>query len=374
MPPKKGRRTFDPITPMTPPPDPLLGSFSQARIEPATTSWPILQWHGGLAALAGEGSVKAAGGFFIEEDRIVELGLDPADPVYGFGGTTLRLGGKQIAGWGAAALHLVFLFTDFCWEDRETGRERYLPEEYNRRKQEAPGTERELRGRTRALVAVQELMAAGVAEPVLVSMRGSYSAALNRILRDAKRMADEASKLRRRAGLPGGVPREAFWIEVYRGEMEQVGEGANSSIVALPKADVPADLPRDFLVQRLVEEERRRAGGTFDAWAALHRDAWEAQACGHELDRQDEALEEATPALEAKATPAYMPDPLRRELLRLARDAFWDRDAHEALDELFQRQLGHGLAEATTAEGERARTYLERLIAREDSETRGGGK
>lgn len=258
--------------------DPFASDFSQARVEPATASWPILQWHGGLANLAGlnkNAGVLAEGGFFIEDERIADLGLDPTDPLPDFELLTLRLGGRPIAGWGAAQLHLAFIFSDFNWEDRESGRLRFAPTEYERRKRVAPGTERELRGRTRCLVGVRELLDHGVTEPVLLSVRGSYSAALNAILRDVRRMADEATRLRRRTGHEGSVPREAFWVPVYRGVMEVVGEGTNTSRVALPKADIPLELTRDFLINCLVEERHRRTGGTFDQWAEMYGQAWE---------------------------------------------------------------------------------------------------
>ncbi|MGH2544299.1 MAG: hypothetical protein ACRDIB_16010 [Ardenticatenaceae bacterium] len=257
-------------------PDPFAGDFSQERPTTTGTYWPTLQWHGGLANLVGEGdSVKFNGGFFIEDDRIADLGLEPDRPAPGFERLTLRLGGKQIPGWGAAQLHIAFLFTDFCWEDRETGRLRFPAVEYERRKLQAPGTERELRGRTRALIGVRELVDEGVLEPLVLSVRGTYSAAINGILRDANRMAVEATKLRRRAGHEGAIPREAFWMPIYRGKMEDVGEGANTSRVALPKADIPANLTREILIEHLVEEMHRRSGGTFDQWAESYAAAWE---------------------------------------------------------------------------------------------------
>lgn len=265
--------------------DPFGGDFSQERAAPTATSWPVLQWHGGLASLVGDAdTVKINGGFFIEGDRLLELGLQPNNPAPGFERVTLRLGGKQIEGWGASVLHLAFLFTDFHWEDRESGRQRFPPTEYERRKQQLPGSERELRGRTRALIAVRELLDEGVTEPLVFSARGSYSAALNGILRDLKRMADEATRLRKRAGHGGHIPREAFWVPVYTGNMEAVGEGANTSRVALPKADIPLDLNRDFLVAHLVEEAHRRPSGTFDEWAETYGPAWQERALGSTTD------------------------------------------------------------------------------------------
>lgn len=271
-------RTATKTTPKAPQPaaDPFASDFSQARVTQANGGWPVLQWHGGLAHLVGDGdSIKINGGFFIEADRILELGLDPDNAPAAFEKVSLRLGGKAIPGWGASELHLAFLFTDFSWEDRETGRLRFSPTEYERRKTQAPGTERELRGRTRALVAVRELMDEGVVEPLILSMRGTYSAALNGILRDLKRMADEATRLRRRAGQDGLIPREAFWVNIYAGPMVDVGEGNNTSRVALPRADIPADVNRNFLVSALVADEHRRPGGTFDQWADLHKATWE---------------------------------------------------------------------------------------------------
>jgi hypothetical protein len=262
--------------PAAPPPDPFSGDFSQARVATNASGWPVIQWHGGLANLVGDGnSVKINGGFFIEDERVADLGFNPDQPVPGFERITLRLGGQPISGWGAHELQLAFIFSDFVWEDRETGKNRFPPREYERRKNAAPGTERELRGRTRCLVAVRELLDEGLVEPALLSMRGSYSAALNAILRDAKRMADEATKMRRRAGHDGAIPREAFWVPVYAGPMESVGEGSNTSRVALPKSGVPGELGRDFLVGQLVEEVHRRPGGTFDHWAESYGQVWE---------------------------------------------------------------------------------------------------
>lgn len=263
-------------TPPTPTHDPFAGDFSQTRTTPAAGGWPVLQWHGGLATLVGDGdSMKINGGFFIEADRILELGLDPDSPPPAFERVALRLGGKMIAGWGASQLNLAFIFTDFAWEDRETGKFRFSSTEYERRKQQNPGSERELRGRTRALVAVRELLDEGVTEPLLFSVRGTYSASVNGILRDLKRMADEATRLRRRAGHDGAISREAFWVLLYAGVMTDVGEGNNTSRVSLPRADVPTDLSREFLVSSLVEEGHRRIGGTFDQWAEFHQAAWD---------------------------------------------------------------------------------------------------
>lgn len=256
--------------------DPFGGDFSQQRVVQSSTGWPVIQWHGGLASLVGDSdSMKVMGGFFMEDDRITDLGLDPNRPVPGFKKVALRLGGNQIHGWGASQLHIAFLFTNFCWEDRETGRNRFAPEEYDRRKKLMQGTERELRGRTRTLVGVRELMNEGVVEPVLLSMRGTYSASLNAILRDTRRMSDEATRLRRRAGHEGSIPREAFWIPVFAGGMEDVGEGTATSRVSRPTSDIPSNITREFLVQSLVEIEHRRGNGTFDVWADQYAEEWE---------------------------------------------------------------------------------------------------
>ncbi len=272
--------------------DPFAGEFSQERTATTAASWPVLQWHGGLANLVGDGdTMKINGGFFIEDDRIADLGFVPNEPVPGFERVSLRLGGKQIPGWGASLLHIAFLFTDFCWEDRETGKMRFAPAEYERRKQQAPGSERDLRGRTRALVGVKELMDYGVVEPLVLSVRGTYSAALNAIMRDVTRMSGEATRLRRRAGHEGAIPREAFWVPVYSGAMQEVGEGMNTSRVALPKTDIPAALSRDFLIQQLVEEALRRPGGTFDQWAQQYGEAW-----NEKMALDEEGGESYTPA------------------------------------------------------------------------------
>jgi hypothetical protein len=115
----------------------------------------------------------------------------------------------------------------------------------------------------------------GVLEPLVLSVRGTYSAAINAIMRDANRMATEATRLRHRAGHEGSIPREAFWLPIYSGGMEEVGEGNNTSRVSLPKADIPQSLDRNFLIQQLVNEMHRRPGGTFDQWAQNHEEAWQ---------------------------------------------------------------------------------------------------
>ena len=273
--------------------DPFGGQFSQERASLSATTWPVLQWHGGLASLVGESdSMKITGGFFLEDDRILDLGLEPDEPVEGFERVALRLGGKLIAGWGASRLSLAFLYTDFCWEDRESGKLRFPAEEYERRKQQMPGSERELRGRTRALVAVDELMQAGVTEPLILSVRGTYSAALNAILRDGQRMATEATKLRQRAGHSGAIPREAFWVTIYAGRMSVVGEGSNTSRVSLPQAEIPLTLNRDFLIRALVDEPLRRPAGIFDQWAERYEEAWHEKMARDETVAEEEALSE----------------------------------------------------------------------------------
>jgi hypothetical protein len=256
--------------------DPFGGDFSQERITQASASWPILQWHGGIANLVGDGdTMKINGGFFMEDDRIVDLGLDPDYPAPGFERITLRLGGNQVPGWGASMLHIAFIFTNFSWEDRENGRLRFPPDEYQRRKKQNPGTERELRGRIRALVGVRELMAQGVLEPLQLTVRGTYSSSINVVLRDTKRMADEATRLRRRAGHEGSIPREAFWVPIYAGSMEDVGEGSATSRVSRPKADIPGNMTREFLIQYLVEAVHLRPNGTFDEWANSYGEIWD---------------------------------------------------------------------------------------------------
>jgi hypothetical protein len=43
--------------------DPFGGDFSQERVATAAGSWPVLQWHGGLANLVGDAdNVKINGG------------------------------------------------------------------------------------------------------------------------------------------------------------------------------------------------------------------------------------------------------------------------------------------------------------------------
>ena len=64
-------------------------------------------------------------------------------------------------------------------------------------------------------------------------------------------------------------------MPIFTGDMEDVGEGMNTSRVALPKSDIPPTLSRDVLIQHLVEEMHRRPGGTFDQWAELHGPVWD---------------------------------------------------------------------------------------------------
>lgn len=256
--------------------DPFASDFSQTRTRPPGPDWAIIQWHGGIASLIGDGeTMKINGGFFIENTHLEKIGLDPNQPLPPFEAVALKLGGKTIPGWGANYLDLAFLFADFCWEDRETGKQRFPADEYTRRRTHAPGTERNLRGRTRALVAVRPFLAEGINQPLLLSLRGTYSAHLNNIIRTIGKMAQEATRLRKQAGFDGSIPREAFWIQIYAGAMENVGHGTNTSIVALPHATFPNELTRQFLGESLVEPQHRRAGGTFDQWADQYKEAWQ---------------------------------------------------------------------------------------------------
>lgn len=257
--------------------DPFGGDFSQARSTTAQTDFEaVLQWHIGLPSLEGDGGgMKIYGGVFIDAERVLALGLNPDTPPDGFERVALRLGGKMIPGWGASRVTLAVLKNDFVWEDRETGRKKFPPQEYESRKAKNDGSERELRGRTRALVWVKELYEAGLGKPILLSVRGEASAAINKILRDLKRMAEEATRLRRRAGHSGEIPREAFGIEVYASAFQDLGSGANTSRGALPCADIPADVSREFLLAHLLEDDLRKVGGAFDVWSEQYKLQWE---------------------------------------------------------------------------------------------------
>lgn len=256
------------------------GDYSQARAT-ARATWPAtLQWHGGNSRSARD-DFESRGGFFLPEEGVRNLGLDPASPPRGASEETLKFETKRESGWGFAVIHLAVLQTAFGWEDRDT-RQRFPRDEYRRRREAQAGDEARLRGRLYVMAVVRELADFGVADPVLVTLRGTYSRALDGLVRDRLgAIAAHATKLRQRRGLEGAVPREAFWLPVVPGAPARVGSGANTSEVALPASPLPEVLPTDDDAFRglvrplLVPAEFTRPGGRFDTLCTEYRPLWD---------------------------------------------------------------------------------------------------
>lgn len=256
------------------------GDYSQARAT-GRASWPAtLQWHGGNSRSARD-DFDSRGGFFLPEEGIRTLGLDPARPPEGATFETLKFETKRESGWGFASIHLAILQTAFGWEDRDT-RQRFPRDEYRRRREAQEGGEARLRGRLYVMAVARELDDLGVADPVLATLRGTYSRALDGLVRDRLgAIAATATKLRQRRGLDGAVPREAFWLPVVPGAPARVGNGANTSEVALPASPLPEALPpgddafRALVRPLLVPAEYTRPNGRFDALCAEYRPLWE---------------------------------------------------------------------------------------------------
>jgi hypothetical protein len=259
------------------------GDYSQARAT-SRASWPAtLQWHGGNSRSARD-DFESRGGFFLPEEGIRNLGLDPADPPAGATLDTLKFETKRESGWGFAQIHFAILQTAFGWEDRDT-RQRFARDEYRRRRETQDGSEAKLRGRLYVMAVARELDESGVSDPVLVTLRGTYSRALDTLIRDRLgAIASTATKLRQRRGLEGAVPREAFWLPVAPDAPARVGSGANTSEVALPTSPLPEVLPSDDTAFRslvrplLVPPDYVRAGGRFDLLCAEYRPLWESLA------------------------------------------------------------------------------------------------
>jgi len=256
------------------------GEYSQARATGRAT-WPAtLQWHGGNSRSARD-DFESRGGFFLPEEGIRNLGLDPHEPPVGAAHEALKFETKREQGWGFSTIHLAVLQTAFGWEDRDT-RQRFTRDEYRRRRESQDGSEAKLRGRLYVMAVARELADLGATEPVLVTLRGTYSRALDVLIRDRLgAIAAHATKLRQRRGLAGAVPREAFWLPVTPGAPARVGSGANTSEVALPSSDLPETLPTDddafraLVVPLLVGGDAARPGGHFDALCAEYRPLWE---------------------------------------------------------------------------------------------------
>lgn len=279
------------------------GEYSQARATSRAT-WPAtLQWHGGNSRSARD-NFESRGGFFLPEEGIRALGLDPALPPTGAACEALKFETKREQGWGFASIQLAILQTAFGWEDRDT-RQRFPRDEYRRRREAQDGGEARLRGRLYVMAVARELADLGATEPVLVTLRGTYSRALDGLIRDRLgALAATATKLRQRRGLAGVVPREAFWLPVTPGAPARVGSGANTSEVALPASPVPDVLPPDDEAFRalvrpwLTPSDCTRPGGRFDAMCAEYRPLWEALAsfagavATQEGSQDDSALDE----------------------------------------------------------------------------------
>lgn len=259
------------------------GDYSQARAT-GRASWPAtLQWHGGNSRSARD-DFESRGGFFLPEEGIRNLGLDPADPPAGATLETLKFETKRESGWGFARIHFAVLQTAFGWEDRDT-RQRFGRDEYRRRREVQDGSEAKLRGRLYVMAVARELDELRVADPALVTLRGTYSRALDTLIRDRLgAMASNATKLRQRRGLSGAVPREAFWLPVVPASPARVGSGVNTSEVSLPTSPLPEALPSDDDAFRslvrplLVPAEYTRPDGHFDSLCAEYRPLWESLA------------------------------------------------------------------------------------------------
>ncbi|MEI2701829.1 MAG: hypothetical protein V9E83_05430 [Baekduia sp.] len=154
-------------------------------------------------------------------------------------------------------------------------------------------------------------MTLGVADPVLVTLRGTYSRALDTLIRDRLgAMAANATKLRQRRGLSGAVPREAFWLPVVPASPARVGSGVNTSEVALPTSPLPEALPSDDDAFRslvrplLVPAEYTRPDGHFDALCAEYRPLWESLAAFAGATGVQEPAAEDEQAVRARGVPA----------------------------------------------------------------------
>lgn len=331
------------------------GDYSQARATSRAT-WPAtLQWHGGNTRSARD-DFESRGGFFLPEEGVRNLGLDPGSPPSGASVETLKFETKRETGWGFASIHLAVLQTAFGWEDRDT-RQRFPRDEYRRRREAQDGSEAKLRGRLYVMAVARELADLGTADPVLVTLRGTYSRALDLLIRDRLgAIAANATKLRQRRGLEGVVPREAFWLPVTPDAPARVGSGANTSEVALPASPLPDAPPTDDALFRalvnplLVPGEYTRSGGRFDSLCAEYRPLWETLASFAGLP----GGQEAAPDDELLAA--------REECLRQAATAYPDMagTARAALvAEVFGR---HGIdpAVATTEDYRRMTDWLRR--------------
>src|SRR3954453_14419529 len=153
------------------------GNYSQARAT-GPAPWPAtLQWHGGNSRSARD-DFECRGGFFLPEEGVRNLGLDPAGPPKGASEETLKFETKRESGWGFATIHLAVLQTAFGWEDRDT-RQRFPRDEYRRRREAPDGGGARPRRRLYVMAVARELAGLGAADPVLVTLRGTYSRALD---------------------------------------------------------------------------------------------------------------------------------------------------------------------------------------------------
>lgn len=334
------------------------GDYSQARAT-SRASWPAtLQWHGGNSRSARD-DFESRGGFFLPEEGIRNLGLDPAYPPESAALETLKFETKRESGWGFAHIHLAVLQTAFGWEDRDT-RQRFPRDEYRRRRETKDGSEAKLRGRLYVMAVVRELDELGATDPVLATLRGTYSRALDILIRDRLgALATNATKLRQRRGLDGAVPREAFWLPVRPDAPARVGSGANTSEVALPTSPLPEALPADdeafrALVRPLLTPgEFVRPGGRFDALCAEYRPLWETLAAFADAQGSPE------PVADDELTIA------REECLRQASSAYPDLTESACAGLIAQVFTRNGIdpATATAPDYRRMTEWLRRKAA-----------
>lgn len=236
---------------------------------------PVLQWHGGTAALAGEDSFRALGGWFMDDERILTLGLDPEAPIGGAERVSIKFttNSKPTAGWGWNGLTFACIHFDFHWETREDGKRATPPDPKNI----DYGI---YRGRTRIIAVVKELADAGVTDPVMVSVRGTSSKVLNGAHRNVKTLAEAATLARKRKQMTGVVPAYAFWVEVWADTLQRVGKDkAKQSEMAPPVTETLPEPPDEqFIREHMVQTpDYIRKGGLFERYWQEYEDIFKVE-------------------------------------------------------------------------------------------------
>lgn len=308
-----------------PPSDPgaafLDDEMSQSNISNRPPTIPTIQW---IASRNNGGC-----GWFTEKKFIEEAGHRFSEPPDGWEKVQRNLGGRDVEGWFASALHFHFLLVNLAWEvswskGRSWGKKlfpRFAKKDADAlaEAQSDPNDKVRPHGRFQAIALCLEF---GLI-PVHVTVKGVASGDMDLVCGDSHReefksvltiMTDIATRKRQEQHPNQSVPRQTFVLRVATGTERAAGSGNKSSRITPPHTDGIINdngmmrVDRELVTLQSAaaavgERDYWRAGGLFDQWLGDEQlmKIWADKIATEEVTEQDEEL-----AADAFAVPAEL--------------------------------------------------------------------